>query len=75
MAIINPVTGKAELAKVFDTYKSSTAFDSFITRADIPKGHIIAAACKDDCITGLSAAARQWFAEMESKEISQLGYR
>lgn len=44
VVIIHPQTGKVEMAKVFDTYKSSSAFDGFITKG-IPYGYIVVAAC------------------------------
>ena len=53
MIIINTATGKVQSSKVFDTYKSSVLFDKFIKRT-IPKGYIVIAACKDDCVTELS---------------------
>ena len=63
-----------EAAKVFDTYKTSDAFDEFISKA-LPEGRIIAAACKDECVSKLSQKGKQWFANMGSKEIWNLGYR
>ena len=74
IVIINPTNGKVEFAKAFDTYKSRVAFDVFIGKY-IPKGHIIVAACKDECYTNLSHNAQRWFANMGSKEISNLEYR
>lgn len=62
------------MARVFDTYKSSLAFDHFV-KHDVPDGFIVVAACKDDCVTKLSKAAKQWFRDMGSKEIDQLEYR
>ena len=67
IVLIDSNTGSIKLAKVFDTYKSSKAFDNFITSTPIPEGYIIAAACKDDCISNLSDEAIQWFADMGSK--------
>ena len=53
IVVVNLKTGKIEYAQAFDTYKRSTEFDEFI-EDPIPKGFIILAACKDDCITNLS---------------------
>ena len=65
-----------EVAKVFDTYKDSDAFDTFIeTLAKIPVGSIIVAACEDECITHLSSKGKQWFIDMGSKEIENVEYR
>ena len=74
MVIINSENGKVETAKVFDTYKSSKEFDEFTAR-DLPYGHIVVAACKDDCVTNMSAPAMAWFEEMGSREIWNLKYR
>lgn len=74
IVVINPTNGKVETAKVFDTYKKADGFDSFITK-HIPEGHIVVAACKDECTTSLSQSGKQWFANMGSKEIWNLGYR
>ena len=41
----------------------------------MPNGHIVVAACKDDCVTNLSTAGKKWFFDMGSKEIWNLGYR
>ena len=53
IVVINPSNGKVEMAKVFDTYKTSNAFDNFIDER-IPHGYVVIAACKDDCVTKLS---------------------
>lgn len=53
IVVINSETGKIEVSQVFDTYQSSAAFNDFIA-TDIPMGHIVVAACKDDCVTNLS---------------------
>ena len=68
MVIINSSSGKVESAQVFDTYKSSEQFDAFID-IGIPEGHIVIAACKDECATNLSDKAREWFANLGSKLI------
>ena len=74
LVIINPQNGKVETAQVFDTYKTSEDFASFVTEP-IPKGRIVAAACEDDCTSSLSPELIKWFSDMGSKEISQLEYR
>ena len=74
IVVVNPSKARVELAKVFDTYKTADGFDDFIA-SDIPEGHIVVAACKDDCASNLSPKARQWFVEMGSKEIVNLEYR
>ena len=61
--------------KAFDTCKSSDSLDDFIAADEIPEGCIIAAACKDECATNLSATAKQWFSDMGSKEVWNLEYR
>ena len=60
IVIINPKTGYVEIAKVFDTYKSSKAFEEFITNKYIvvPEGYIVVAACADDCTKNLSARSK-----------------
>ena len=46
IVIINAINGKIELAKAFNTYKSSEAFDDF-TCIEFPDGSIIVAAYED----------------------------
>ena len=75
LVLINPETGKIELAKAFDTYKTSKGLDAFILGKNAPHGTIVAAACKDDCSTKLSEEAKKWFAKMGSEEIWNLDYR
>ena len=41
----------------------------------IPDGHVIVAACKDDCMYRLSQDVKAWFARMGSKEVWNLEYR
>lgn len=60
-----------ELAKVFDTYCDSEAFERFID-TNIPDGHIVAAACKDDCASKLSERGKHWFASMGSIDVWHL---
>lgn len=71
---MNPSNGLIEYNQVFDTYISSEQFDRFI-EDDLPEQYIIVAACKDECTTKLSEKGRQWFSDMGSKEIWNLGYR
>ena len=75
IAIVDPRTGKPTFAKVFDTYQTCYEFDKFIARDDIPDDNIIIAACKDECVTCLSEAAKLWFERMGSLEIRNLKYR
>ena len=74
IVVINPSTGKAQTAQSFDTYESSALLDYFIS-APIPDGYIVAAACRDDCVSQLSEESKQWFESMGSKEIWNVGYR
>ena len=60
MVCINPADGKIELAVVFDTYITSDEIEKMISQ-DIPKGHIVVAACKDDCVKNMSAKVKTWF--------------
>ena len=57
IAVINPCNGEVESAECFDTYKSSVKLDAFIAKA-LPEGHIVVAACKDECFTQLSEKAK-----------------
>ena len=75
IVMIEPKTGNTEFAQAFDTYKNSTGLDKFIDEREIPEGHIIVAACQDDCATALSGSAKQWLADMGAGEIWNLGYR
>ena len=74
VVVIDAETGEVETAQVFDTYQRGVGFDEFIETA-IPEGRIIAAACKDECVTQLSTKAKHWFANMGSKEIWNLKRR
>ena len=49
--------------------------DKCIDQGDIPDGHIVVAACKDDCVTKLSEKGKLWFENMGSKDILKLKYR
>lgn len=75
IVLINPKNGKVELAKIFDTYKSSDLFDNFIKNEEIPEGYIIVAACQDDFMTNLSTNGKIWFQKLGSKEIDNVEYR
>ena len=61
IVIVNPISGIVEWTGVFDTYKSSAAFEWFCENTEIPDGYIIIAACKDDCSNNLSLVGREWF--------------
>ena len=65
LVVLNPFTGKVELARVFDTFHSSEVFERFI-RHIVPENYVLVAACKDECVTNLSQAAKQWFANLGS---------
>ena len=66
IVIINPTDGKVLEARAFDTYKSSSALNDFIEKGNISMGHIIVAACKDDCVSKLSNRVDAWFKKMGS---------
>lgn len=51
---------------VFDTYDSSKYLNNYIDNY-VSEGQIVAAACKDECVTNLSEKATNWFKEMGSK--------
>lgn len=68
VVVINPNDGNIVVAKSFDTYKTSAGFDAFV-KVSIPKGYIVAAACKDDCITTLSYYGKYFFDKLGSTEI------
>lgn len=74
IVILNPVNGKVETVKVFDTYESSEKFENFINN-DIPYSYIIVAACKDECMTHLSRKCKLWFTNMGSKDVWKIEYR
>lgn len=57
---INPFTGIIVYQEVFDTNRICEDLDEFLSRSDIPDGHIISIACKDDCMTCLSKTAIKW---------------
>ena len=58
MVVLNPTSGKVQLAKAFDTYQSSNELDKVIPT--ISDSSIVIAACQDDCVTNLSIKAKQW---------------
>ena len=69
IVIIDPSRGNILSAKAFDTYKSqksSSAIAEFINTA-IPEGHIVVAACKDECSKKMSGKVKWWFENMGSK--------
>ena len=74
IVILDINTGKTLYAQVFDTYTTSEYIDKFI-KFDFPEGSVVVAACKDECAKNLSNDARQWFANMGSKEILELTFR
>lgn len=59
IVIINPQDDEIVAAKIFDTYNASRSFDDFIQK-QIPHGHIVVAACMDDCISALSQKGYMW---------------
>ena len=77
IVVINPISGKVEEARVFDTYSSSEAFEAFIDKdmGDMEEGTIVVAACWDDCTKALSLPVKCWFADMGSVHIMDLKYR
>ena len=75
LVVIDPTNGRRTAAQAFDTYRSSASFHEFLDYYRIPYGHIVVAACKDDCVSKLSYRARRFFAEMGSVELPNLGYR
>lgn len=48
---------------------------NYLIEKDIEDGHIVIAACNDDCVTNLNHLGKQWFANMGSYEINYLKYR
>lgn len=74
MVLIDPFKASIVHSEVFDTYISSENFNKFILR-EIPNGFIVVAACKDDCMTGLSIKAKEWFVKLGSEQIYDLKYQ
>ena len=64
-----------EVAKVFDTYKSSDDLEAFIKSESVVDGNIVVAACKDEMTTELSGLAKHWLGEMGSLFVWKLEYR
>lgn len=60
IVVMNPYTGKVEEAKAFDTFQSKVAFEFYVSKR-FPKGSIIVAACKDDCVTKFCLKGMKWF--------------
>lgn len=74
IVVFNPNNGIVETARVFDTHMNGDQFDRFILK-DIPNGHILVAACKDDMFGKFSEEAKLWFENLGSKEIREVNYR
>ena len=76
IAIVDPSkgTGRPWCAKVFDTYKSSEALEELLD-SGIPEGHVVIAACKDECASHMSKAVKHWFKSMGSTQIDYIQYR
>ena len=72
IAIINPYNAEVEKAKVFDTHLSSEGFEDFLATEDIPNDRIIVAACKGECVKGLSVIIKKWFRNLGSEELDEL---
>ena len=72
--VINP-NGFIETTKIFDTYSSSYYFEKFINTWNLPKGYIIVAGCRNDCMNNLSITCLEWFQGMGSRKIAELKYR
>lgn len=72
LVVINPLNGNVVLARVFATYQTSEELDQCICQS-IPDGHIVVAACMDDCVEELSQLAKDWFISMGSQDIKTLG--
>lgn len=50
VVVINPSSGQVESANVYDTSNTSDEMEKFIDSSDSLPGHIVAAACMDDCV-------------------------
>lgn len=75
IVIIDPSNYKLVAAKIFDTYKSSNAFEEFISGDHLREGFVVVAACKDECTANLSPVVKKWFTDMGSTKIEDLRYR
>ena len=62
IVVVDEITGKVKRAQAYDTYESFDKFEEFIEEAKyFPDGTIVAAACKDDCITKMNLPGKQFF--------------
>ena len=75
LVVINPENGKAVHSRCFDTYTDSEDFEKFIKETDIPDGHIIVAALKDEGAKWMSDRVKNWFTSLGSGEIKRLQYQ
>ena len=80
IVVVNPRSGLVVHAAVFDTYQLSFYMELFIYKyldyyRDDIFGHIVIAACMDDCTKELSEVVTEWFETMGSKLITNIGYR
>ena len=77
VVIINNSNGKIEFAKVFDTFKSSSQLEQFITQdfLEIPPGSIIVLACKDECTKEITEGIKKWLINLGCYSMENLKYR
>ena len=73
IVVIDPKNGEIEWARVFDTHESSEEFEEFCGK--IQQGHIVVAACKEDCQKNMSNGIKNFFAYMGSTQIWNLKYQ
>lgn len=73
MFVVNPTTKKVIIHKAYDTFMSSEHLDSALE--SLPFGSIVAVGVQDEGSRKLSKKAKQFFKDMGSKQISQLGFR
>lgn len=63
-------------SQTYDTFASKKASEQLAADlATIPLGSVIVAAVKDEASKSLTQSAKDFFINMGSKEVSQLGYR
>ena len=62
------------MARAFDSFNNDHWFDDFV-KCELPEGHIVVAACKDECISNMSSEGKKWFEKMGSKEMNNVKYR
>ena len=74
MVIVDAATGVIQDAQIFDTYKSSDSLSAWQSK-EWTAGDIVVAACKDDCATNLTEECKEWFENLGSDEISDIGFR